>query len=148
MKKYKENCRRLAKKVNQFRGDEKQKILAWINHQFVFRTTPYCYRNSYDRGVGIVPRGARCANGRDRYGALCYNKCPGGYVRQDAGGSNFACVKSCPSGYRKTIQNICEIEKAQRNCRWACKGGWREVSGGGCRKKWHCSFKRKNLLLS
>ena len=133
VKKYKENCRRLAKKVNQFRGDEKQKILAWINHQFVFRTTPYCYRNSYDRGVGIVPE-TRCANGRDRYGALCYNKCPGGYVRQDVGGSNFACVKSCPSGYRKTIQNICEIEKAQRNCRWACKGGWREVSGGGCRK--------------
>ena len=89
--------------------------------------------NSYDRGVGIVPE-TRCANGRDRYGALCYNKCPGGYVRQDAGGSNFACVKSCPSGYRKTIQNICEIEKAQRNCRWACKGGWREVAGGQCRK--------------
>ena len=132
-KKYRDNCARAAKKVNQFRGDEKQKVLAWINHQFVFRTTPYCYRNSYDRGVGIVPE-TRCANGRDRYGALCYNKCPGGYVRQDAGGSNFACVKSCPSGYRKTIQNICEIEKAQRNCRWACKGGWREVAGGQCRK--------------
>ena len=132
-KKYKENCTRAAKKVNQFRGDEKQKVLAWINHQFVFRTTPYCYRNSYDRGVGIVPE-TRCANGRDRYGALCYNKCPGGYVRQDAGGSNFACVKSCPSGYRKTIQNICEIEKAQRKCDWHCKQGWREVAGGQCRK--------------
>ena len=132
-KKYKDKCRRLAKKVNQFRGDEKQKVLAWINHQFVFRTTPYCYRNSYDRGVGIVPE-TRCANGRDRYGALCYNKCPGGYVRQNVGGSNFACVKSCPSGYRKTIENFCEVEKAQRKCDWHCKQGWREVAGGQCRK--------------
>ena len=119
--------------VVKFYPGEKDKVLDWINHQFVFRTTPYCYRNSYDRGVGIVPE-TRCANGRDRYGALCYNKCPGGYVRQDAGGSNFACVKSCPSGYRKTIQNICEIEKAQRKCDWHCKQGWREVAGGQCRK--------------
>ena len=128
--------------VVKFYPGEQDKVLDWINHQFVFRTTPYCYRNSYDRGVGIVPE-TRCANGRDRYGALCYNKCPGGYVRQDAGGSNFACVKSCPSGYRKTIQNICEIEKAQRNCRWACKGGWREVSGGGCRKNGTALFNAK-----
>ena len=109
MKKYKENCRRLAKKVNQFRGDEKQKILAWINHQFVFRTTPYCYRNSYDRGVGIVPE-TRCANGRDRYGALCYNKCPGGYQAR-CGRLKFACVKSCPSGYRKTIQIFAKLKR-------------------------------------
>ena len=128
--------------VVKFYPGEQDKVLDWINHQFVFRTTPYCYRNSYDRGVGIVPE-TRCANGRDRYGALCYNKCPGGYVRQDAGGSNFACVKSCPSGYRKTIQNICEIEKAQHDCRWACKGGWREVSGGGCRKNGTALFNAK-----
>ena len=132
--------------VVKFYPGEQDKVLDWINHQFVFRTTPYCYRNSYDRGVGIVPE-TRCANGRDRYGALCYNKCPGGYVRQDAGGSNFACVKSCPSGYRKTIQNICEIEKAQRNCRWACKGGWREVSGGGCRKNGTALLKQRPCLI-
>ena len=119
--------------VVKFYPGEQDKVLDWINHQFVFRTTPYCYRNSYDRGVGIVPE-TRCANGRDRYGALCYNKCPGGYVRQNVGGSNFACVKSCPSGYRKTIENFCEVEKAQRKCDWHCKQGWREVAGGQCRK--------------
>ena len=38
-------------KITNFRGGEKSRVLACINHQFVYRTTPYCWRRSKDKGI-------------------------------------------------------------------------------------------------
>ena len=53
-----------------------------------------CWRDTYTRGVGVVPR--NCGPGREEATAgLCYDKCPAGY-------SGFAntCFQQCPAGYR------------------------------------------------
>ena len=78
-------------KITNFRGGEKSRALDWINHQFVYKTTPYCWRKSKDRGIGKAPE-RRCAKGRDKHGSLCYNKCPAGYKRQNISASNFSCL--------------------------------------------------------
>ena len=33
----------------------------------------FCWKDSYGRGVGTVPK--KCASGQDRIGLLCYDKC-------------------------------------------------------------------------
>ena len=131
--------------ITNFRGGEKAKALAWINHQFVYRTTPYCWRKSYDRGIGIPPE-KRCAKGRDRHGDFCYNKCPDGYKRQNISGSNFRCIQAnCPGGYRETIENICQIERAQLKGDLRCKQGWSQckLAKDSCCKKGAVQAKKR-----
>ena len=123
--------------ITNFRGGEKSRVLAWINHQFVYRTTPYCWRKSKDRGIGIAPE-KRCAKGRDKHGALCYNKCPDGYKRQNISASNFSCIQAnCPGGYRETVENICQIKRPQLKGDLRCKQGWSKckVAKDSCCKK-------------
>jgi hypothetical protein len=53
-----------------------------------------CWRNSYTRGVGTVPR--NCGPGQEEATAgLCYEKCRTGYK-----GAVTMCVPSCPPGFR------------------------------------------------
>ena len=125
------------KKITNFRGVEKSRVLGWINHQFVYRTTPYCWRKSQDRGIGIAPE-TRCAKGRDKYGALCYNKCPDGYKRQNITASNFSCIQAnCPGGYQETVENICQIKRPQLKGDLRCKQGWSKckLAKNSCCKK-------------
>ena len=132
-------------KITNFRGGEKAKALAWINHQFVYRTTPYCWRKSKDRGIGIPPE-KRCAKGRDRHGDFCYNKCPDGYKRQNISGSNFSCIQAnCPGGYHETVENICQIDRAQLKGDRRCKQGWKKCKAAkdSCCKKGAIQAKKR-----
>ena len=124
-------------KITNFRGGEKSRALDWINHQFVYKTTPYCWRKSKDRGIGKAPE-RRCAKGRDKHGSLCYNKCPAGYKRQNISGSNFSCMQAnCPGGYKETIGNWCTIKRPQLKGNLRCKKNWKQCKGakGSCCKK-------------
>lgn len=50
-----------------------------------------CWKTSYGRNVGLVPDS--CVAGREKDGALCYNKCPAGMS-----GSGPVCWTTCPAG--------------------------------------------------
>ena len=58
-----------------------------------FAEDEFCWRDSYGRGVGTVPKA--CQEGRDRIGLLCYTKCPADMKRV-----GFDCHSVCPSGMR------------------------------------------------
>lgn len=53
----------------------------------------FCWKDSYGRGVGTVPK--KCASGYDRIGLLCYKKCGKNMKR-----FGFDCHSKCPSGMR------------------------------------------------
>ncbi|RHY28104.1 hypothetical protein DYB32_006254 [Aphanomyces invadans] len=54
-------------------------------------TAPFCWLNSYPRGVGKVP--SSCAAGQERIGLLCYPNCPPGMSRK-----GLDCHSNCPEG--------------------------------------------------
>jgi hypothetical protein len=56
-------------------------------------TKDFCWRDSYGRGVGAVPKS--CAPGKEMIGLLCYTKCPKGMKRV-----GFDCHSVCPDGMR------------------------------------------------
>jgi len=51
----------------------------------------FCWKDSYGRGVGTVPK--KCASGQDRIGLLCYDKCGKNMKR-----FGFDCHSVCPKG--------------------------------------------------
>ena len=51
----------------------------------------FCWKDSYGRGVGTVPK--KCASGQDRIGLLCYDKCGKNMKR-----FGFDCHSVCPEG--------------------------------------------------
>lgn len=51
-------------------------VLGWIQREYIIDQTPFCYKQSYDRGVGILPG---CGSGKEKVGALCYDDCRSGY---------------------------------------------------------------------
>ncbi len=53
----------------------------------------FCWKDSYGRGVGTVPK--KCARGYQRIGLLCYRNCPRGMKR-----FGFDCHSVCPKGFR------------------------------------------------
>lgn len=58
-----------------------------------FADDDFCWKDSYGRGVGTVPRS--CAPGREMIGLLCYSTCPGGTTRV-----GFDCHSLCPNNMR------------------------------------------------
>lgn len=58
-----------------------------------------CWKNSYGRGVGIMPaalKPVQCAADRSDYHlGLCYPKCRAGFS-----GATALCVRDCPAGFR------------------------------------------------
>jgi hypothetical protein len=68
-------------------------VMQWIESRVTILKTPYCYRDSYGRGVGVLR--SLCATGLDKDGALCYPKCNTGYS-----GLGPVCWQVCPTGYR------------------------------------------------
>lgn len=90
-----EKCNKNSKRISKFNEtndkNEKREVLDWINHQFIYRTTPYCYRNSYDRGAGILPElGNRCKSNRVLNDSMCYHKC-----NPDYHGIATVCWQNC-----------------------------------------------------
>jgi len=69
------------------------KILKWINSEKVISELPYCYKRTYERGIGTLP--AQCASYQEKIGPVCYNRCPNNYSRTAVG-----CVQNCRSGFK------------------------------------------------
>ena len=68
-------------------------VMGWIKSRVEIVRTPYCYRDSYGRGAGVVR--SVCATDLEKNGSLCYPKCNSGY-----NGAGPVCWQVCPSGYR------------------------------------------------
>ena len=52
----------------------------------------FCWSETWGRGVGLIP--ATCGADQEKNGALCYPRCPAGYVSDGVAG----CIQSCPAG--------------------------------------------------
>lgn len=72
-----------------------QAVVGWIARQVSNARQPYCYRQSYDRGVGAPL--STCGPNDEKNGLLCYPKCNANY-----GGAGPACWENCPSGFTDT----------------------------------------------
>jgi hypothetical protein len=68
-------------------------VLAWIGNETAAEKAPYCYRQSYGRGVGTVPTEA--GTNRVKIGALSYSQCPANTKRV-----GVDCHSVCPDGMR------------------------------------------------
>jgi hypothetical protein len=67
-------------------------VMSWIAAQVSAQRLPFCYRQTFTRGVGEPA--STCANGWEKVGLRCYPKCQAGYERS---GPN--CVAVCPQGF-------------------------------------------------
>eukprot|EP00977_Amphora_coffeiformis_P000433 scaffold111_cov149-Amphora_coffeaeformis.AAC.11 len=73
--------------------EEIEHVIDWIAAEVAQERLPFCWRDSYGRGVGKIP--TECPSGKEKIGALCYSKCPSGMKR-----FGFDCHSVCPSGFR------------------------------------------------
>ena len=71
---------------------DKLAVMNWIKVQATGAKLPFCWRETYARGVGEPP--SSCRNGLERGGLLCYPKCEDGYD-----GDGPVCWARCPPGY-------------------------------------------------
>lgn len=69
--------------------DQVLSLLKWIKVKILADRTPFCWRQSYGRGVGKVL--STCTGGKEQIGALCYTPCTTGYSRQ----GTFDCQQEC-----------------------------------------------------
>ena len=63
------------------------KVMEWIKLQMTREETPFCWRDSYGRGVGVIP--TTCPSGKEKIGELCYSKCPSGTFLDNKLARNF-----------------------------------------------------------
>ncbi len=75
------------------------KILQWINSEKVIGELPYCYKRTYERGIGTLP--SQCTSSQEKIGPVCYNRCPNNYSRTAAG-----CVQNCRPGFKTVNAGI------------------------------------------
>ncbi len=88
-------------------------VMKWIAKGVASARQPYCYKDSYGRGVG-VPLSA-CPSDKDKSGWLCYPKCQGGYD-----GVGPVCWQKCPGGYTD-MGALCRINKPlTKKGTWKC----------------------------
>jgi hypothetical protein len=71
-----------------------ESLLNWISKQVVLSKTPFCYKQSYGRGVGQVL--STCPDSKEKIGGFCYSPCRSGYSRQ----GTFDCQQECKPGWR------------------------------------------------
>jgi hypothetical protein len=69
------------------------KMMVWLKSRVAIIKTPYCWRDSYGRGVGALR--TLCPENSERNAMLCYPKCNAGYT-----GNGPVCWQNCPSGFR------------------------------------------------
>lgn len=93
-----------------------QKVMQWIADGVASARQPYCYKESYGRGVGTPV--SVCSSNKDKNGWLCYPKCKTGY-----NGVGPVCWQKCPSNYIDTGA-FCHINKPlTKSGKWKCS--WR-----------------------
>jgi hypothetical protein len=66
-----------------------------------------CWKNSYGRHAGMIPDS--CENGREKSGALCYQKCAPNRIGEGPG-----CWSACPAGF--TDGGVFCYENAKKEC--------------------------------
>ena len=74
-------------------------VMNWIKLRVIATKIPYCYRQSYPRGVGVTANTCPPQTVHDETGGplgLCYPSCGTGYS-----GAGPVCWQSCPSGYHE-----------------------------------------------
>ena len=76
---------------NTLTNDSVLRIMDWIKAKVAEARIPFCWKRSYDRGIG-VPVSA-CPVGKEKIGALCYSYCPSGFGR-----FGFDCHQNCLPG--------------------------------------------------
>lgn len=99
-------------------------ILSWLKSEVTEIKNPFCWRQSYGRGVGTPL--TDCPADKDKIGALCYSKCPSGYKR-----FGFDCHQVCPGDFRDDGLFCRKAEYAK----WpweSCRAGY-ENWGVACR---------------
>ena len=82
-----------TKRVKSLNEAQLDILLNWALKELTKANQPYCWRNSYGRGVG-VPISA-CPDGQEKDAGLCYKPCKKNYK-----GVGPVCWQSCPSGFR------------------------------------------------
>lgn len=75
-----------------FQPGEINKLMVWISKEVSNSKIPYCYKNSFGRGVGAPL--TTCGQGTEKNGSLCYPKCRDGFA-----GEGPVCWGTCPSGF-------------------------------------------------
>jgi len=81
-------------------------IVAWMAKEYLLYETPACWTKSYDRGIGIAPKG--CSGGKSLENTLCYDNCRSGYVSDGA----TTCASVCPSGYKASGIATCTWDES------------------------------------
>jgi hypothetical protein len=88
-------------------------INTWISTRIAGMKTPFCWRQSYPRGVGVPL--STCPSGTEKNGLLCYPTCKATYW-----GNGPVCWQSCPTGYVDTGA-LCHIDKPlTKGGTWRC----------------------------
>lgn len=104
-------------------------VMKWIAVQVSADKLPFCWRQSYGRGVGN-PLSSNCAPGLDKSGLLCYPKCKDNYK-----GVGPVCWANCPSGFTD-IGAFCQKSKPYgRGTGYPWKFGDKPFSLDGARKR-------------
>jgi hypothetical protein len=99
-------------------------VMTWIGERVAASQQPFCYKQSYGRGVGVPL--STCPANQQKNGALCYPECKAGY-----GGAGPVCWQECPSGYSDTGA-FCHVSKSLTAAvHTHCSGKWPW--------QWHCS---------
>ncbi|MBN1382317.1 MAG: hypothetical protein JXA41_11625 [Deltaproteobacteria bacterium] len=77
--------------------EQRQVLLNWALRELGRANQPYCWRQSYGRGIG-VPVSA-CPKGQEKDGLLCYPTCES-IGKKGWKGVGPVCWQSCPEGFR------------------------------------------------
>ncbi len=85
-------------------NSDENAVMGWIAGRVSAKQQPYCYKQSYGRGVGVPL--STCPAGQEKNGLICYPDCRASY-----GGVGPVCWQGCPSGYVDTGA-LCHIDKA------------------------------------
>ncbi|MFH2204073.1 MAG: hypothetical protein ABIJ96_13215 [Elusimicrobiota bacterium] len=89
------------------------KVLNWIAGKVSSARQPFCYRDSFGRGVGVPVNS--CSSDQEKDGWLCYPKC-----KQNYDGVGPVCWQHCPSGYID-MGAVCHINKPlTKSGSWPC----------------------------
>jgi hypothetical protein len=91
------NCSTNTKTVRAIPPEEKQNLVRWALKELSKANQPYCWRQSYGRGVG-VPISA-CPKGQEKDAGLCYPTCEA-IGKEGWKGVGPVCWQGCPSGFR------------------------------------------------
>jgi len=77
--------------------EEKKMLHRWALKELSRTSQPYCWRDSYGRGVG-VPVSA-CPEGQEKDAGLCYRTCEA-IGKEGWKGVGPVCWQRCPTGFR------------------------------------------------